>query len=28
VSVAVTLALLIGGLLYFRRVEQSFADII
>jgi lipopolysaccharide transport system permease protein len=28
VSVAVTLALLLGGLLYFRRMEKRFADVI
>jgi lipopolysaccharide transport system permease protein len=28
VSVAVVLALLVGGFVYFRRVEQSFADLI
>jgi len=28
VSVAATAALLVGGLLYFRRMERSFADVV
>ena len=28
VSVLVTLALLIGGLYYFRRMEKTFADVV
>lgn len=27
-SVAVVIALLIGGLYYFRRMEQEFADVV
>jgi ABC-type polysaccharide/polyol phosphate export permease len=28
VSVAVVIAILIGGLYYFRRMEQHFADVV